>query len=136
MAATSIARVPGARAAKLLLIAGVAGIAVGSPIAGCGHTAGVGRDRTLQVALTEYQVVPRKVHVSAGELTIIVRNEGKMTHNLAVSSNNQLIQETPPIWPGTTSQLAVVLAPGRYTISSTLFSDQALGEYGTLTVTP
>lgn len=126
---------PGARAAKLLLIAGVAALALGAPIAGCGHSAGVGRDRTLQVALTEYQVVPHKVRVSAGELRIIVHNEGKMTHNLAVSSNHQLVQQTPPIWPGTTSELVLILAPGTYTMSSTLFSDQALGEYGSLTVT-
>jgi iron uptake system EfeUOB component EfeO/EfeM len=127
--------VPGVPAAKQLLIAGALAVALGAPIAGCGRSARVGRDRTLQVAVTEYQVVPRKVQVSAGELTIVVHNEGKMTHNLAISSNNQLVQQTPPIWPGTSSQLSVALPPGSYTISSTLFSDQALGEYGTLTVT-
>jgi hypothetical protein len=32
-------------------------------------------------------------------------------------------------------ELSVDLAPGQYTLASTLFSDQALGEYGTLTIT-
>jgi hypothetical protein len=132
---TSIARVPGARAAKLLLITAVGAVALGVPISGCGHAAGIGRDRTLQVALTEYQVVPRKVQVSAGELRIIVHNEGKMTHNLAVSSNDKTVEQTAPIWPGSTTELVLILAPGSYTMSSTLFSDRDLGEYGTLRVT-
>ena len=34
-----------------------------------------------------------------------------------------------------TQLLLVALGPGTYTLSSTLFSDKALGEYGTLTVT-
>jgi iron uptake system EfeUOB component EfeO/EfeM len=127
--------VPGARAVKRLVITGVVAVALGGPIAGCDHTAGLGADRTLQVALTEYQVVPQNARVSAGQVRIIVHNEGQMTHNLAISSNNKLVEETAPIWPGTTSELALVLAPGTYTVSSTLFSDQALGEYGTLTVT-
>ena len=125
---------PGARAAKRTLVGAVAALLAIAP-AGCGHTASVGRDRTLRVALTEYGVLPQKVQVSAGELTIIVHNVGKLTHNLVVIHGQDKIDGTPPIWPGTTGQLAVNLAPGSYTIASTLFSDQALGEYGTLTVT-
>jgi hypothetical protein len=127
--------VPGARAAKLLLIAALVSVSFGVPITGCGHSATVGTDRTLRVALTEYQVVPQKVQMSAGVLTIIVHNSGKLTHNLAVLRGDQRIDETKPIWPGTVSELSVVLTPGSYTLASTLFSDQALGEYGTLTVT-
>jgi hypothetical protein len=127
--------VPAARAAKLLLIAVAASAAFGIGLAGCGHNATVGSDRTLKLALTEYQVVPQKVEVSTGELTIIVHNVGKLVHNLVVTQGDQRIAETQPIWPGTVGELAVALPPGRYTLSSTLFSDQALGQYGTLTVT-
>jgi hypothetical protein len=127
--------VPAARAAKLLLIALAATAVFGIGLAGCGHTATVGSDRTLKLALTEYQVVPEKVSLSTGELTIIVHNVGKLVHNLVVMQGDQRIAETQPIWPGTVGELSVALPPGRYTLSSTLFSDQALGEYGTLTVT-
>jgi plastocyanin len=108
---------------------------LGLALAGCGHTATVGRDRTLRLALTEYRVVPQKVQVSAGELTIFVHNEGKLTHNLAITDGKNQVLVTPPIWPGATTKLTVALAPGGYTIGSTLFSDQALGQYGSLTVT-
>jgi len=127
--------VSGARAAKLVLTAVLATSALGIPIAGCGHTATVGADRTLRLALTEYQVLPQKVQVSRGLVTIIVHNVGKLTHNLVITEGDQRIDGTPPIWPGTTQQLLVTLSPGTYTMASTLFSDQALGEYGTLTVT-
>jgi hypothetical protein len=126
----------GVRAAKRLMITGSAVVVLGGLPAGCGHSARVGPGRTLQVALTEYQVVPQRVQVSAGQLTIVVHNDGKLAHNLAISSDrtSNLVQETPPIWPGTSQQLVLDLAPGSYTISSTLFSDQALGEYGSLIV--
>ena len=126
---------PGAHAAKLTLVVAAASVALGGPMAGCGHTASVRADRTLRVALTEYSVLPQKVQASAGQLTIIVHNVGKLTHNLVITQGDQRINGTPPIWPGTTRQLSVDLAPGGYTLASTLFSDEALGEYGTLTVT-
>lgn len=118
-----------------MVIAASALAALGILLAGCGHTATVGRYRTLRVALTEYRIAPQKVETTAGELTILVHNVGKLTHNLAISQGSQVVDETPPIWPGTTGELVVVLTPGTYTMGSTLFSDQALGEYGTLTIT-
>jgi hypothetical protein len=127
--------VPGARAAKLVLIGALASALLAIPIAGCGHTATVGGERTLRLALTEYRVIPQKVQVSAGPVTIIVHNLGKMAHNLLITAGGQKVNGTPPIWPGATRQLSVVLAPGSYMMASTLFSDQALGEYATLTVT-
>ena len=126
----------GARVAKPLLIAASLAVLSATTIAGCGHTATVGADRTLRLALTEYQVVPAKVEVTAGALTIIVHNVGKLTHNLVITTAaNEKVDGTPPIWPGATRQLSVTLVPGTYTLASTLFSDQALGEFGTLTVT-
>jgi hypothetical protein len=103
--------------------------------AGCGRTAVVGQNRVLELGLTEYRVTPESARVSAGALTIVVHNYGKLTHNLAVSSNGQTDASTKPLWPGQSKSLWLVLAPGRYQLASTLLSDQALGEYGTLTVT-
>jgi hypothetical protein len=89
----------------------------------------------LRVALGEYRVTPQKVQASPGELTIIVHNVGKLTHNLVVRRGTQRVDQTKPIWPGTVSVMAVDLAPGQYTLSSTLFSDQDLGVSGTLSIT-
>jgi hypothetical protein len=120
----------GLRARRLALIASAA-IAAGA----CSHTVTVGRSGVLQIALTEYRVVPQSIRVSAGLVTIVVHNEGLLAHNLAVTEGSYLVGQTKPILPGRIGYLPIDLSPGRYMIASTLFSDQALGEYGTLTVT-
>jgi hypothetical protein len=108
---------------------------VGLSLAGCSHTQAVGSDRTLQVALTEYRLNPQSVRVSAGPLTVLVHNYGRLTHNLVVSLNGQAAGATRPLWPGQDAAITVMLAPGTYVMASTILSDQALGEYGTLKVT-
>jgi hypothetical protein len=122
---------PGRSRASRLALLSAAVVLIG----GCGHTQVVGSDRTLRLALTEYRLTPASVRVSAGVLTIVVHNDGVLTHNLAVSQSGQSIYTTKPIWPGQTAEVALSLAPGTYSLASTLLSDQELGEYGTLTVT-
>jgi hypothetical protein len=104
-------------------------------VAGCGHTETVEASRTLQMGLTEYRLTPQNARISAGVLTIVVHNYGVLTHNLVVSNNGQTVDSTQPIWPGETAELSLSLAPGTYIMASTIQADQALGEYGTLTVT-
>jgi uncharacterized cupredoxin-like copper-binding protein len=103
--------------------------------AGCGHTAVLGGDRVLDLGVTEYHLKPNSVRMSAGVVTIVVHNYGRLTHNLAVSSSGQTQASTKPLWPGQSASLTLTLTPGRYQLASTMLSDQALGTYGTLTVT-
>ncbi len=118
------------RAATRLLLVG-AGLAA---LTGCSHTTTVGASRTLRIALTEYRVIPQSVESSAGELTMVVENDGRLAHDLAVSSHGVIVGQTPPLQPGTRTYLVLTLTPGSYLMTSTLFSDQALGAYGTLRV--
>jgi hypothetical protein len=104
-------------------------------LSACSHVHLVGADRTLRVALTEYRLRPQDVRVSSGPLTIFVHNYGRLTHNLALSIDGSSAGSTGPLLPGQSTELALDLAPGRYLMASTILSDQALGEYGTLTVT-
>jgi Cupredoxin-like domain len=104
-------------------------------LSGCGSTHRVGANRTLDLAVSEYRLTPSSAQVSAGVLTLVVHNYGILTHDLQVSSGSQVTAATKPIWPGQTAVLALNLAPGKYEITSSLLSDQALGVYGTLTVT-
>ncbi len=120
----------GPRALKLA-VAAVCAILV----AGCGHAQGVASDRTLHLALTEYRLRPDNIRVRAGYLDINVHNYGRLTHNLVISLNGVTAGSTKPIWPGQHAELTVSLAPGKYSVASTMLSDQALGAYGTLTVT-
>jgi hypothetical protein len=119
------------RASRLTLLAGLAVLAL---LAGCGHPQTVGPDRTLKVGLTEYRVVPQSVRVGPGLLTIIVRNYGRLTHNLSVTLNGKSQGATAAIAPGESAELTVDLAAGHYVMASTILSDQALGTYGSLTV--
>lgn len=103
-------------------------------LAACSHTVAVGASRTVTIALTEYRLSPRNLQAAPGRLTIVASNHGREVHNLVVSQNGRGAGSTPPIWPGRSASLTVDLTKGTYTIASTLFSDQDLGEYGTLTV--
>lgn len=118
------------RVAPRLLVTG----AVVLGLAACGHTVSVGASRTVRIALSEYRVTPQSVRSRAGRLTLLVENDGRLAHNLAVSSHGGILGATPPLQPGARSSLVLNLRPGSYLMTSTLFSDQALGEYGTLTV--
>ena len=116
-------------AARVLLASAVVAI-----LAACGHTVSVGANRTVRIALTEYRVIPQSVESKAGQLTLVIENDGRLAHSLAVSRRGNILGQTPPLQPGGSTDLILSLRPGSYLMTSTLFSDQALGEYGTLTV--
>jgi plastocyanin len=120
--------------ASKLLTAGAILVSA-SAAAACGRTTVVGDNRMLTVGITEYRLAPQEVRVSQGLLTIVVHNYGRLTHSLAVSQDGQAEGATSPVGPGQSVELALQLPPGRYTMASTILSDQALGAYGSLTVT-
>ncbi len=121
---------PKLRVATGLIVTGAAAVA----LPGCSNTVTVGSSRTIRVALTEYRVVPQSIRSTAGELTLLVENDGRLAHTLAVSSRGTIVGQTPPLQPGASSDLTLSLRPGSYLMTSTLFSDRTLGLYGTLTV--
>jgi hypothetical protein len=120
------------RGAKLLFT--TVSLALVGTAAGCGQTRTVGAGRTLSVALTEYRLNPENARASAGVIAILVHNYGRLTHNLVVSEHGQQIGSTKPLAPGESAELDLNLAPGSYLMTSTIQSDQALGEYGTLSI--
>jgi hypothetical protein len=125
---------PGTRLAPRPLRTGAASIALLTALAGCAHTVSVGSSRALHVALTEYRVIPQSVSSSAGQLTLFVRNDGRLTHNLTVSRGSTVIGQTPPLAPGASAYLVLDLRRGSYHMASSLSGDEILGQYGTLTV--
>jgi hypothetical protein len=124
----------GTRAATRPLLVGTAVAAAVLTLPGCSHTVSVGATRTIRVALTEYRVIPQSIRSKPGQLTLEVENDGRLAHTLAVSSRGNVLGQTPPLQPGASTSLTLSLRPGSYLMTSTLQSDQALGEYGTLTV--
>jgi iron uptake system EfeUOB component EfeO/EfeM len=120
----------GLRATKLGLLLGATLL-----VTACGHTAVVGKDRTVQVQLSEYHLQPQNIRVSRGLLTIIVHNHGLLDHNLELFQNGRTVDSINPLSPGETTQMTLILSPGTYSMASTVLSDQSLGAYGTLKVT-
>jgi hypothetical protein len=104
-------------------------------LCGCGHAVKVGASRTVSIALSEYRLKPHNVTVSEGLINFDVHNYGRVTHNLVVSAKGVGSWSTKALWPGQGTELSLDLAPGTYSMASTMLSDQDLGEYGTLTVT-
>jgi hypothetical protein len=102
--------------------------------AGCGSTEVIGSGRQLTVAMTEYHLRPQSAEISAGPITIVAHNYGRLTHNLVVFENGRPQDSLHPIPPGGSEELTVYLGAGRYTLASTVQSDQALGVFGTLLV--
>jgi hypothetical protein len=123
---------PARRLANLPLT--IAALAFAAALAGCAHTRQVGSSGVVSVALTEYRINPESVHASPGVLTLSIHNYGRFTHNLVVTQNGQRIDGTTPLAPGQSAEISLSLASGTYLMASTILSDQALGQYGTLTV--
>jgi hypothetical protein len=119
---------PGPRSVMLMTLA------IAALVGGCGHSERVGADRTLEVAVTEYRLNPRAATASAGSLTIVVHNYGRLSHNLVVAQNGQTAGSTKPIPPGQTGVIVLSVTKGTYTMSSTILSDSALGADGTIKV--
>jgi hypothetical protein len=117
-----------------MLAAGIGALALAWVASGCAHVTHAGSDGTLRIALTEYRVSPRAASTPPGRLKIIVRNFGRLSHNLVVSRHGKTAGSTQPIAPGASATLHLTLSPGTYTMASKLLSDQALGQYGTLSV--
>jgi hypothetical protein len=103
-------------------------------LTGCGHVARVASGAALRIALNEYRVSPQDVRAAPGALTIVVRNNGRLAHDLVITENGTPVAMTPPLAPGQATNLVTTLGPGRYLMSSAILSDQALGVYGTLDI--
>jgi hypothetical protein len=117
--------------AALVLVA----VAVADSLGGSSPVRVVGRHRVVGIVLTEYRLRPGTIRARRGLLTIIVRNRGRRTHNLVVLHDGLTIDSTSkPLWPGQRDRFTLALAPGTYTLASTILNDQALGEYGKLIV--
>jgi hypothetical protein len=112
----------------------MASAVLATAVAGCARSQNVGSKRTVQVGVTEYLLRPDDVQASAGPLTLVVHNYGRLTHDLVITQEGQKEASTGTIWPGQTAELAIDLPRGRYTMASNVVLDQPLGAYGTLTI--
>ena len=105
-------------------------------LAGCTSTRTVVLTRhELRLSEQEFRIVPRSVSVPPGRLKIVVTNDGVLAHNLVVERGGGIIASVPTILPGAQGiPIKVTLAPGTYTLASTLSNQTNLGMMATLIV--
>jgi plastocyanin len=113
--------------------------------AGCGDDVAYTRaaNRHVDVRLDEYRVLPEHIQVTAGEITILAHNTGRLTHNLVVVQfdrplgddvEKQYGQPTRTLFPGQTGSTTVDLKPGKYRLICSIANHDNLGQYAELKV--
>jgi hypothetical protein len=111
---------------------------------GCGGGGTFRTDRPiLRITLDEYRIVPQNITAKAGRLKLVVRNGGRLTHNLAIErpggpgGQPLPIDRVATMQPGQTAEpIKVTLSPGRYRLVCTISNHDDLGQFGTLEVRP
>jgi uncharacterized cupredoxin-like copper-binding protein len=114
-------------------------------LGGCGGGGELRTDRPIvRLTLDEYRIVPQDVVVKPGRMKFVVRNTGRLTHNLVIQvppdkpdGKPVLVNRTATMQPGQTAEpIKVNLAPGTYRLVCTIANHDDLGQFGTLKVQP
>ena len=90
---------------------------------------------TVNVSAQEFEFVLDATQSGPGTITFVVRNNGHMPHDFAISGNG-VDEKTPMLDSGDTARLEVTLEPGTYDYVCTVPGHAILGMTGTFTVTP
>jgi uncharacterized cupredoxin-like copper-binding protein len=95
----------------------------------------------LRITLDEYRIVPQDIEVKPGPIKLVVRNAGRLTHNLVIQvpgkpdDKPMQIARVATMQPGqTAAPVKVTLAPGEYRLVCTIANHDDLGQFGTLKV--
>jgi len=113
-------------------------------LSACGDDRVFRTDRPiLRIELDEYRVVPQNVVVKPGRMKFDVRNEGRLTHNLAIQipegADGRPVElvRTETTQPGRrAAPIKVTLLAGEYRLVCTIANHDDLGQYATLKVQP
>ena len=117
--------------ALLLAAAGCGGGDKGGPT----RTAKADAGGTLTVSAREYSFDPNRIEVSgAGELRIVLRNQGDLAHDIHLERDGRDVGGTPPFPGGQTKSVRLRLQPGTYKLLCTVGDHAELGMTGKLEV--
>jgi uncharacterized cupredoxin-like copper-binding protein len=83
----------------------------------------------LEVAATEMRYTPSRVAVGAGEVPVVLRNDGAVVHDLRIEDMPSLLLEAAP---GSRSTATWSLGKGRYRIYCSLPGHRSAGMEGVL----
>jgi len=89
--------------------------------------------KPVAVTENEFHVILASKTLPAGTYTFVVKNAGKIQHDLAVQGG-AVNAKTPLINPGSTAKVTVKLPAGAYTLYCTVAGHKAAGMVAKLTV--
>ncbi len=91
--------------------------------------------RTVDVSEAEFKIVLPSTKLAPGKYTFVVKNTGKLGHDLVFEGPNVSGREgTPVIQPGGTAKVTVSLAKGDYTLYCSVDSHRQAGMVTKITV--
>lgn len=88
-------------------------------------------EQTVDVSLFEWGIAAQPNEIPAGTVAFVARNDGTMTHALAIVGLNR---RTPNLSPGGSATLIVNLGPGIYTLFCPVDRHSERGMVTTITV--
>ena len=89
---------------------------------------------TVTLGESEFKITPKDATAKAGKVTIDVKNDGAIVHNLNVEGNGIEEKKTADLQPGSSGKLTVDLKPGKYEMYCSIDGHRASGMEGTITV--
>jgi uncharacterized cupredoxin-like copper-binding protein len=95
--------------------------------------AAVAAGKPVAVTENEFHVILAPKTLPAGSYTFVVKNAGKIQHDLAVVGSGVNVK-TPLINPGATASVTAKLVPGSYVLFCTVPGHRAAGMVAKLTV--
>jgi hypothetical protein len=103
-------------------------------LAGCGSAEPVREpDATIELAIRDFRVAPQVVRAPGRQdLTIIVRNTGRLPHNLRIRGTGGNRVKFRTLLPGESAARVVKLPRGDWRMFCSLSNHEELGLYGTL----
>jgi uncharacterized cupredoxin-like copper-binding protein len=112
-------------------------------LAGCGEGDVFRTERPIvRVMLDEYRIVPQNISIRPGRTKFVVRNAGRLTHNLVIQNERTdgTFVELPDrrvatMQPGQTAEpIKLDLTTGTYRLVCTIANHDDLGQFGRLEV--
>jgi uncharacterized cupredoxin-like copper-binding protein len=91
----------------------------------------------VELVAKEFVLIPKDTAVQAGNVTLIVKNQGAIEHNLVVDiQRGQPVAQIAIIEPGETRRVEISLRPGTYRLYCNLPGHEDAGMVATLRVNP
>lgn len=90
-------------------------------------TAAQGSGTSVTVSETEYSLTVSQGSFAPGTYTFTAKNQGKISHALAISGPGVPTTQTSVIAPGSTTQLTITLQAGSYELWCPVDGHKALG---------